>query len=177
MARGHEDYAIDYEALFGEEDIYTRPDGDGGVDYDEAERSERVVRSVRAPQPAPSWHSMSADEVMRFQKAGEAVRRLRAEGKGVSEIMTAFKLRDPGTIRRLESVLDWLAAAGDDPRAAALGALSKPTFLAVVCRGIMTVDDLADKAAELATLPVFGATAKAEIRQVLVETYLPTMRQ
>jgi hypothetical protein len=108
--------------------------------------------------------------VLRFRKAGEAVRRLRARGKGVPEIMAEFKLTDPAVVRRLEGVLDWLALAGHEPRAAALAGLGKHTFLAVVSRNILTVDDLASRVAELSLLPEFGHGELTEIHGILADT-------
>ena len=161
MDSGYENYAIDYSALFDDE-VYTRPEGSDfmpdGPDHQDGEQSHA------------QWRVTAREEMSRFQKAGEAARRMREEGKGISEIMAAFKLTDPATIRRLDGALKWLAAAAVDPRSAALGGLDKRTFLAVVSRGILTVDELADRAGELSRLDAFGPNQMAEIKNVLIET-------
>lgn len=161
--QGHEQYAVDY-SLEWEADLYTRPTPEDEMlhEWELADREERARRAATA--------AFGGDDLARFRAAGETVRRLRSEGKGVREIMGAMKLKDPGAVRRLESVLDWLELAGDNPRAAALASLSKRAFLAVVSREIYTVDDLAERADELVGLPAFEEPVLSEINRLLAST-------
>ena len=154
-------YAFDYSLEFGDETVTRTPEETMLLEW------ERLDRETRARQ---AWRAAPSDEAARFRAAAETVRRLRAEGRGVQEITAAVKMRDPSHVRRLESVIDWLEVAGDNPRAAALAGLSKRSFLAVVGRGIFTVDDLADRAAELARMPAFDEAIVADIKSLLAET-------